>query len=256
MDNETLYGIMEARLKPTPETLNQLRETIDEFPYFQGCRVLILKSLSQLGNDEFEAQLRQNAVLLPSRRYLYFTLYPSKSLEETEKIDGGNAEDKKISKPTPKRGRPRKAPTDERKPSFILLDDEKQPAITIHVEASSNTTDTEILELAEGEGEVDSQANGRGLNESEDLIAKFINNQPTISRSITPGNKDTGENEDISISSVEEPEELASESLAQIYLSQGYLEKAIRVFEKLSLKYPEKSSYFADEIRKIKESTK
>jgi len=256
MDNETLYSLMEANQRPTAQTLNQLKETLNEFPYFQGGRVLIVKNLLQLGSDEFEVQLRHNAVLLPSRRKLYFTLHPAKPLEEPEKVEDGNADDKKISKPAPKRGRPRKAPTDERKPSFILLDDEKQPAITIHVEASSNTTDTEILELVEGEGEADSRANGGSLNESEDLIAKFINNQPTISRSTTPGNRDAAENEDISISSVEEPEELASEALAQIYLSQGYLEKAIRVFEKLSLKYPEKSSYFADEIRKIKESTK
>lgn len=256
MDKETLYGLMEDHLKSTPETLNQLREAIDEFPYFQGCRVLILKNLSQLGNNEFETQLRHNAVLLPSRRTLYFSLHPPKPIETVGKEVVDNAEGGKNAKPAPKRGRPRKTTTDEGKTPFILLEDESQPTVTIHVEASSNTADTEILELVEGENGVSSHANSGKLAENEDLIAKFISNQPTISRNTPPNHKDTGENEDISASSVLEPEEMASESLAQIYLSQGYLEKAIRVFEKLSLKYPEKSSYFADEIQKIKESTK
>ena len=46
---------------------------------------------------------------------------------------------------------------------------------------------------------------------------------------------------------------LASEYLAEIYLKQGNKKRAIEIYEVLSLKYPEKSGFFADQIRAIKE---
>jgi len=48
-------------------------------------------------------------------------------------------------------------------------------------------------------------------------------------------------------------EEFCTETLAQIYLEQGYLAEAKNIYSKLSLRYPEKSAYFAaliDEINK------
>jgi hypothetical protein len=43
-----------------------------------------------------------------------------------------------------------------------------------------------------------------------------------------------------------------TETLAHVYLEQKKYEKAIAAFTVLSLKYPEKSSFFADRIEAVK----
>ncbi|MBP5538642.1 MAG: hypothetical protein J6X69_02225 [Bacteroidales bacterium] len=46
--------------------------------------------------------------------------------------------------------------------------------------------------------------------------------------------------------------EFVTETLAQIYASQGYFAQAMEIYEKLILAYPEKSAYFAALIEKLK----
>lgn len=80
------------------------------------------------------------------------------------------------------------------------------------------------------------------------LIEKFTKDAPKII--YTPENHDAEANygED---SLVEDPN-IVSETLANIYASQGCTAKAIQMFEILKLHFPEKSCYFADRIEKLK----
>lgn len=81
----------------------------------------------------------------------------------------------------------------------------------------------------------------------QDLIDSFITANPHI--------KPVGEVSDVEtvvLDNTNVTDSIFTESLAKIYIKQGQYDKAIRIFEKLNLKYPEKSSYFADQIRFLK----
>ena len=45
---------------------------------------------------------------------------------------------------------------------------------------------------------------------------------------------------------------LITPTLAEVYLKQGHFDKAISAYEKLILKYPQKSTFFAEKIKLIK----
>jgi hypothetical protein len=85
------------------------------------------------------------------------------------------------------------------------------------------------------------------------LIDKFIDANPRIEPQREKSNQPV---EDIAKSFTEEKENFVTETLARIYITQGYYSKAINIYEKLCLKYPEKSSYFASQIEKVKELLK
>ena len=84
------------------------------------------------------------------------------------------------------------------------------------------------------------------LNSKIDIIDNFIKNSPKISidKKYIPTSEfkiDTNLKDD-----------LITETLAKIYISQEKYNKAIKAYKILSLKYPKKSSFFADQIEKIK----
>ena len=81
------------------------------------------------------------------------------------------------------------------------------------------------------------------------LLDKFIEEEPTISR---PTKAFFSPSESAK-KSLEESEALVSETLAKIHMMQGNYGKAIDTYKKLSLLYPEKSTFFASQIEKIKE---
>jgi tetratricopeptide (TPR) repeat protein len=55
----------------------------------------------------------------------------------------------------------------------------------------------------------------------------------------------------MAISSINLNEDTVSESLAKILAMQGNVEKALEMYKKLSLKFPEKSTYFASKIKEL-----
>ncbi len=88
---------------------------------------------------------------------------------------------------------------------------------------------------------------------SNKLIDKFLSSAsgalkldkpPAADKPLSPENE-------IVAKSIADTDELVTETLANIYTEQKKYDKALEAFKKLSLKYPEKNSYFATRIEEI-----
>jgi len=78
------------------------------------------------------------------------------------------------------------------------------------------------------------------------LIDRFIDKNPKIISVKKENNKI------ISITKNKSDSSLMTETLAKVYLEQKKFSEAIKAYEILSLKYPEKSGFFADQIKRTK----
>ncbi len=115
-----------------------------------------------------------------------------------------------------------------------------------------NQQNAEYLMIADYNIESEAQKTPTHVNNQEDkmsLIENFLSNGGDFQRkSLHHSNTHS----DLAERAVTENDDIVTETFANILLSQGQFEKAVAAFEKLSLKYPEKSIYFAARIEKVK----
>ena len=94
---------------------------------------------------------------------------------------------------------------------------------------------------------VDTEPEGMKVSSPAELIDSFLRTEPKIiSNSDKEYKIDLSEN-------TQENNDFCTETLADIYATQGYKNKAIEIYEKLILKNPEKHIYFAAQIKRLKE---
>ena len=80
-----------------------------------------------------------------------------------------------------------------------------------------------------------------------ELLDRFLENNPKIVPQDSPHPK-----VNLKESTSFDKKELMTETLAKVYLEQKKYKKAIQAFKILSLKYPEKSGFFADQIQAVR----
>ncbi|MDG1822000.1 MAG: hypothetical protein P8H25_01310 [Flavobacteriaceae bacterium] len=122
----------------------------------------------------------------------------------------------------------------------------------------NNPTESEPLVAVATEQEVDNEVRtfsdwlqhiqnpDSSTSETDRLINKFIADAPKIKFS-----KISDKPKNLTKKQSFDEQMLMTETLAEVYFKQGKLKKAKNAYEILALKYPEKSGFFADQLKKI-----
>ncbi len=242
MKADDFYRLMKDPSELTESTVPVLKEIVDEYPWFQAARLLYLKNLAVTEDIRFPSELRKMAVLVPDRRKLFLLL-------EGEKFG--------LSIPAPGKKQSQENNTFSLIDTFLsTYEKEKEPeeSLLSHSSASSDYIYWAMSDKEEGEEE--KQVPDVPL-QHQDLIDKFIREEeerPAGNTRFNPEELPTVPMpESVQVLNKPEEEELDdsyfTETLARIYVKQKRYDKALQIIKNLSLNYPEKSIYFADQIR-------
>ncbi|MDR1985225.1 MAG: hypothetical protein LBQ28_10475 [Prevotellaceae bacterium] len=243
MNASNLLSIMKMEYKPSEKCLQTLQNIIVDKPWFAIGQQLLAMEIQRLGKEDFEKYLNKASIYSISRTFLYDRLFDSSQNINTSELQNFNIEEEQ---------------TIEEK----IVEEQTVEEQTIE----EQTIEEQIVEeQTVEEPETEKQAifdypvsdyfasQPITVNEtSEDIIDKFLASSQKIS--IDPKN-DKNENSEINENVVAEPiitDDFVTETLAKIYAEQGYISKAIEVYEKLSLQDSKKSVYFASLIENLK----
>ena len=259
-----------------PETLNQdslyeLRTLVARYPYFQSVRLLYLKNLYLLHDVSFGAELRKAVLYVADKRSLFYLIEG-----ENYKLNRNEQSVSILEKDEPGIDR-----------TLFLIDAflSKMPDVQSQTSELDYTMDYTAYLLHDDKADDVVENKMRPLR-GKDLIDGFLNkmnadekNLPTeqMNADKSPMDKDVlladvseestsplismpisvnddqaeGEEEEKSEDCVVEREDDSyfTETLAKIYIKQHRYEKALEIIKKLSLNYPKKNAYFADQIR-------
>lgn len=288
-----IYILQNSNAILSPKQTRELEDIIEEYPYFQAARALHLKGLKNLDSYKYNNALKATAAYTTDRDVLFDYITSKEFIQNNiaeaiagrgSKLEEQNAVSEEI-EPNPNAesmlaesdepALPRNIKDAEQilNPELFrskTTDDqaktssqEKEPKPKMDLKLGSpipftkreKHSFTEWLQLtSRPEEEVEAEEDVMeelDRKKKFELLDKFIENNPKIVPQESPKPK-----VNIKESTKFDKNELMTETLAKVYLEQKKYKKAIQAFKILSLKYPEKSGFFADQIQAVKKLQK
>lgn len=241
MDKERFQYIIKYPQSINDDDIEMLSSLVATYPYFTIAQVLLAVGYDLKEDKKLNKQLRLAAAMSPDRNSLRHLLADTKEKKNTSDLPdefGNDSQQLLDSIVIPEIDLNKSQ--EELSREMALLEEKRKS-----LDELKNLIEQRIIEL-EREKEV-ADKEDKTLSKTE-IIDKFIAENPQISRP----KQEFYNPMTVAQASVVDKENIISETLATIYLNQGYVEKAISVYQKLSLKNPEKSVYFAELIEKAK----
>ena len=222
--SDTFFSMIDDFDPNNKVLLENIGDILIQHPNFQLLRVLYLKSIKSQNSKDFDKALSHASISTYDRELLYKFLdtdiIPNKIKEEQihDKVNK-NVKEKSIVK------------NDSTEKNNTIKSEPKE------MEFYKWFNYIEINKTLPDSNEVDKKF---------DLIDNFLNNKKRIDP-----DRNFRNTEDLSEKSLVSQDELMTETLAKVLMKQKKYNKALEAYQILSLKYPEKNSFFADQIKKI-----
>lgn len=238
------------------ESLPLLRECVERYPYFQTARLLLLKNLYVLQDPSFEEELHRTVIYVGNRTFFYHfitdQMKEKEGEERTVSTQDGHGKrtlaliDAFLSSMPEESSRSNMfdagAPSDYAA-SFLLGGDTPEALADDEVDAPETEEPTPMR----GQELID-----QFISQGADSIRPSRKECETVSYTSARNDSEDFEQGTGALIEVED-DDCFTETLAKIYIKQQRYVKALEIIKKLSLKYPKKTAYFADQIKYLEE---
>ena len=270
MDSKQLIGYMTMPERMKGNDVDEVEQMVKTFPYFSIAQALLSIAYQNIGSPNYDSQLKRAAATMPNRDKLRLLSMIAKhrleskpeipalpdefepkdnvfssieSIDTKEEQNGSIIREKVFIIPEIDLS----GSHEELSAEMALLEEKRKSIDELKAIIANRLKEIEEEKLRKEAGKPAPKKLSR-----KELIDKFITENPSISRPKAEFYNPIS----VAQNSIIDQENIVSETLAKIYEQQNYFEKAISIYKKLGLKYPEKSRYFAAQIERLQESQK
>lgn len=243
MDISRINYLISHEEELSRETLFEIRKSLSQEEFNPMLRLVYLKNLHILHDSSFGEELRRNIIYFPDRIKLFCFLEGGKVIDRLKKK---GIDTDKVSADNTSVGA-----------TIQLIDAFLENYPCTDIDDGTPKPVVDYLSIIEKEYEDKQDATEmRGQNLIDSFIEK--SSSEVFARELSELNLEKDMSQEQSNTELESQDSYLddsffTESLAKIYIKQGKYHKAIEIIKKLSLNYPKKSIYFAEQIKELEE---
>ena len=251
--------------------LYAIEQTIEKYPWYSLAHLELFKGLSELGDEQRDAYLHKAAAYLYSRGKLYDIAFPAVSKKNIPRNDNDTSyQELEVDLIDENPSNPASSNEDKNYDGENFLVTQVSDNVSEKEGDNANEKEKEfefVFDIEESKdiempckviitgGDYFSRNDFDTIELDDDMpLDRFIVEKPSLLRASLTSREcpTTFDRAEIDASELFDDSSFYTETLAEIYTNQGFYKRALDVYAKLILLYPEKSAYFATLVKDLK----